>query len=395
MNLRRILAGLVVGVMAAGAMTLPALAETTYNVTIKSSSGTVINEGSTVENGDTLTAYVSGIKEKTILSGMAYINLQCDQVTGEGDNTITNSKIYSMFLYIDKTVSSSEETAIGSIVVTFPAADEGYILSGDIKVTALSVAVKDTGCGCGCWGDCGENCKCAERGYPCGTDTNCNCWRSAMTTTAATPTPSTTTPAPADDTPADAALVDEESGVSVSAAEGVLEEGTEIKVETADVKAGDKKATYEITLEKDGAKVNPNGTVAVTIEVPAALAGASKYYVYYQADDGTLTDMNATYADGKVTFNTNHFSTYILSVEPLINESSDEETTTAAITTTAAENTTQPAATTAPDESGDGAGEDAGAGAGDEDKNLSTGVFLLAIPAIAAASAVIIAKKRK
>ena len=212
------------------------------------------------------------------------------------------------------------------------------------------------------------------------------------TTTAATSTPTTaptlTTPAATTTEEASAVipLVDEKSGVSVSAAAGVLEEGTELKVESADVETSDKTATFKITLEKDGSSVQPNGTVTVTIDVPAALAGASKYYVYYQADDGTLTDMNATYADGKVTFNTNHFSTYILSVEPLIAEETTAAATSEESTTAAPDVTTEaPAAITTTTAAADST----------EDKNVSTGLAIAFIPAIAAATGVIISKKRK
>ena len=39
------------------------------------------------------------------------------------------------------------------------------------------------------------------------------------------------------------------------------------------------------------------------------------FKVYYIADDGTRTDMNATLVDGKIVFTTNHFSTYAVVFE--------------------------------------------------------------------------------
>ena len=74
-------------------------------------------------------------------------------------------------------------------------------------------------------------------------------------------------------------------------------------------------------------------------------------------DDGTLTDMKATYADGCVTFTTTHFSTYIISTVTL---SSDNDNN-----------------------------SDAGSG------NPATGVFLAFIPVVAVETGVVIAKKRK
>lgn len=65
-------------------------------------------------------------------------------------------------------------------------------------------------------------------------------------------------------------------------------------------------------------------------------------------------------------------------------------TTTTAAATPEPEATTQPAATTAPAPSAGSTD-----GSNDEDKNQPTGVTLLVIPALAAASAIVIAKKRK
>ena len=136
---------------------------------------------------------------------------------------------------------------------------------------------------------------------------------------------------------------------------------------------------YDITLEDpNGDPIQPTTEVTVKIPVPESLSGADNYYVYYQIGDD-LTDMNATYADGYVTFTTTHFSTYIISSVALSNDDT--------ITTTA--DTTEPDATT-----GSGAG-DTETGNEDEDKNMPTGVILLAIPALTAAAVVVISKKRR
>lgn len=73
-------------------------------------------------------------------------------------------------------------------------------------------------------------------------------------------------------------------------------------------KLGDMKYTIlDISLVKDGAVVQPNGEVLVSIDVPEGFDG-TKCKVYHIAEDGTFTDMKATYADGKLTFTTDHFS---------------------------------------------------------------------------------------
>ena len=53
----------------------------------------------------------------------------------------------------------------------------------------------------------------------------------------------------------------------------------------------------------------------MTISVPFALPEGklgSDYYVAYVADDGTITAMPTTYADSVLTFETTHFSSYVV-----------------------------------------------------------------------------------
>lgn len=77
-------------------------------------------------------------------------------------------------------------------------------------------------------------------------------------------------------------------------------------------KLGDLKYTVmDISLMKDGVVVQPNGEVLVSIALPEGFDGA-KCKVYHIAEDGTFTDMKATYADGKLTFTTDHFSNYVV-----------------------------------------------------------------------------------
>ena len=65
---------------------------------------------------------------------------------------------------------------------------------------------------------------------------------------------------------------------------------------------------FDIALEKDGEAVQPDGTVLVSIPLPDGMSETAK--VYSIAEDGTATDMNAVFADGYLTFATDHFSIY-------------------------------------------------------------------------------------
>ena len=68
---------------------------------------------------------------------------------------------------------------------------------------------------------------------------------------------------------------------------------------------------YDIYLEKDGQKVQPNGEVTVSIPVPDQMDG-EQCSVLYIDDAGNVLDMHAVYLDGYMVFTTNHFSHYVL-----------------------------------------------------------------------------------
>ena len=101
-----------------------------------------------------------------------------------------------------------------------------------------------------------------------------------------------------------------------------------------------KYAVLDITmLDAAGAKIQPlnNGNVLVTIDVPSTLDANKGLVVYRMEDNGTLTELKTSVENGKVYFETNHFSTYIVAEKAAV----AEETTTAAAakeTTTAKTN---------------------------------------------------------
>ena len=73
-------------------------------------------------------------------------------------------------------------------------------------------------------------------------------------------------------------------------------------------KLGKENLLYNIYLQKDGETVQPDGQVQVSISLPESMRENAK--VYYIAEDGTATDMNAEYIDGNLVFVTDHFSVY-------------------------------------------------------------------------------------
>lgn len=116
-------------------------------------------------------------------------------------------------------------------------------------------------------------------------------------------------------------LVDEKSGITVT---GNIEEGAQLNVIAKETTAN--KLVYDIALLKDGKTIQPNGKVTVKIPVAAELGKNAK--VYREEADGKLTDMKAVYADGYMTFKTDHFSVYVIKSDKSVEETANNKETT-------------------------------------------------------------------
>ena len=87
----------------------------------------------------------------------------------------------------------------------------------------------------------------------------------------------------------------------------------------------EKEVAVILTLEAFAGetKITDFGTGKVTVSVPFTPAEGKTgqdYYVAYVADDGTVTPMDTTFADGMLTFQTNHFSNYVVLEEVVVEE---------------------------------------------------------------------------
>lgn len=73
-----------------------------------------------------------------------------------------------------------------------------------------------------------------------------------------------------------------------------------------------KNVIFDISLiNADGTKYNFNGSVTVSIDLPEGFDG-NKSKVVYISEDGKTEDMKAKYVDGKMVFDTTHFSHYAI-----------------------------------------------------------------------------------
>ncbi len=99
-------------------------------------------------------------------------------------------------------------------------------------------------------------------------------------------------------------LFDEDTGIEV---DGTMDTDAALKVEKLENTFENSVATYDITLQKDGAVIQPDGTI--TVKIPSS---AENCKVMWLKDDGTAEDMNAKYTDGCYVFTTDHLSVYAL-----------------------------------------------------------------------------------
>ena len=104
--------------------------------------------------------------------------------------------------------------------------------------------------------------------------------------------------------PIEKELIDTNTGIKV---EGTMDTNATLKVEKVENSVEDAVATYDITLQKDGAVIQPDG--AITIKIPSDVKDCK---VMWLKDDGTAEDMNAKYIDGCYVFTTDHLSVYAL-----------------------------------------------------------------------------------
>jgi LPXTG-motif cell wall-anchored protein len=120
-----------------------------------------------------------------------------------------------------------------------------------------------------------------------------------------------------------ASLTDENgTGITVTADAGVLPGGnvelwvdpiasgnTYDKAKAALKGKAEKFTLYDIFLLKNNEEIQPDGSITLSVPVPNGYDGA-KCRVYRVEADGSMTDMNAVFRDGRLVFNTDHLSLY-------------------------------------------------------------------------------------
>lgn len=117
-------------------------------------------------------------------------------------------------------------------------------------------------------------------------------------------------------------VADTDTGTKVDYQDNVVPANTQVVVEKEfdgtsfkllnNEKENFQKALFNITLESNGVKVQPNGYVLVRIPVPAGFS-TSKLYVYYVSADDNRFELIPSYVEnGFICFETTHFSDYAI-----------------------------------------------------------------------------------
>lgn len=144
-----------------------------------------------------------------------------------------------------------------------------------------------------------------------------------------------------DDLDADAkAVMNQKFDFKLVAAENVIPEGTKLSVskvvagkeyaaaKTVTAEVAERVAVFNIDLlNTENVKVQPNGKLEITTDVPTGY-DVSRIAVYRLSEDGTsYIKLESKVVDGKVVFETDHFSTYMIVEEksevtenPVIND---------------------------------------------------------------------------
>lgn len=118
-------------------------------------------------------------------------------------------------------------------------------------------------------------------------------------------------------------ITDEETGITIDSNSGVLPEGTivianqvtdgeqfdtvkEILKDTVE-----QFSVFNISLENNHQKIQPNGKVSVSIPVPTGY-DEKELVIYHISDDGTKTEISSKVDGNYIVFETDHFSTYVV-----------------------------------------------------------------------------------
>lgn len=100
-----------------------------------------------------------------------------------------------------------------------------------------------------------------------------------------------------------------------------IPDDAEFFVRADEANSSARRIAYNCYFTYNGAEYEPLGTVTVKIPVPAAMSDIANTLKVYHLLDGKYINMNAKVEDGFLVFDTDHFSTYVITDENLTENS--------------------------------------------------------------------------
>lgn len=100
--------------------------------------------------------------------------------------------------------------------------------------------------------------------------------------------------------------------VSMSAKEGTMPDNSLLDIKELILDLNRPYLAYDMTLMANGEKIQPVGKVEIASVIPAKLKNKKNLSVYYLNDKGKLTEVSGKVVNDKITFETDHFSTYVI-----------------------------------------------------------------------------------
>lgn len=82
---------------------------------------------------------------------------------------------------------------------------------------------------------------------------------------------------------------------------------------------------FDITLKVNDTNIQPNSKVKISIPIPVGFDD-SRLIVYRLEEDGTKTEYQVTVVNGYATFETDHFSTYVLGEKSELSDETQDKT---------------------------------------------------------------------
>ncbi len=167
--------------------------------------------------------------------------------------------------------------------------------------------------------------------------------------------------------------------VQVIAKPNAIPKEAHFSVRLDDENTTDTRIAYNCFFTYNGADYEPTETVTVRIPVPITMRDIADTLKVYHLQDGKYVSMNAKVENGYLVFDTDHFSTYVVTADEL------GETVNPGDTDAVNESTSKPNGDT--NAVSDGTSEPNG--------NPNTGIAIAVAPVILAGAAVVVLKKRK